>query len=381
MILADSIPIPHGGRLVNRFVASDSKTDGMFAIQMSNDLRNDVENIADGVFSPLEGFVGEADFQSIVKTGRLTNGLPWTVPILFDVDDQTAANMKNAGQVALATGNEIFAILHVEETYSFDRLACAKAIYQTDDAKHPGVEKMINMKNRLVGGRIDVIKRIEQSPLRKYRMTPMETRVEISRKGWKSVVGFQTRNVPHVAHEMLQKAALNLYDGLFVNPLIGKKKQGDFKDEVILAAYVALIDIYYPRDRAMFVTLHTEMRYAGPKEAIHHAIMRKNFGCSHFIVGRDHAGVGNYYEPFAAHEIFKGYPDLGIEPVFFPAFYYCKRCLSYANERNCPHGLEFREELSGTKMRNMVSSGEIPAEHMMRPEVAKIIVSYKDPFV
>ena len=380
--LANHIPLPHGGKLVNRFVvASDAKTDGMFSVQVSTDLRNDVENIADGVFSPLEGFVGEADFQSIVKTGRLSNGLAWTVPIVLDADDETAVKMKDAGQVALATGSEKFAILQVEEVYTFDRLGCAKAIYQTDDINHPGVEKMVNMKSKLVGGRIDVVKRIEQSPLRRYRMTPTETRAEISRKGWRSVVGFQTRNVPHVAHEMLQKAALNLYDGLFVNPLIGKKKKGDFKDEVILGAYVSLIDNYYPKNRAMFVTLHTEMRYAGPKEAIHHAIMRKNFGCSHFIVGRDHAGVGSYYHPFAAHEIFKGYPDLEIEPVFFPAFYYCKKCLSYANERNCPHGPEFREELSGTKMRKMVSSGEIPAEHLMRPEVAKVIISHKEPFV
>jgi len=380
-LLIGSIPLPHGGRLVNRFVASDKKTDGMFTISVSSDLRNDIENIADGVFSPLEGFVGEQDFHSIVKTGRLTDGLPWTVPIVLDVDEETAVKMRDARQIALATGSDRFAILDVEETYSFDKLECTKAIYQTDDIKHPGVEKMVNMKNRLAGGRLQVVRRIEQSPLRNYRMTPAETRAEISRKGWKSVVGFQTRNVPHVAHEMLQKAALNLYDGLFVNPLIGKKKQGDFKDEVILATYVALISHYYPRDRAMFVTLHTEMRYAGPKEAIHHAIMRKNFGCSHFIVGRDHAGVGTYYHPFAAHEIFKDYTDLEIEPVFFPAFYYCKKCLSYANERNCPHGPELREELSGTKMRNMVSLGEIPAEHLMRPEVAKIIISYKEPFV
>ncbi len=381
MILAGSIPQPHGGKLVNRFIVSDGKADGMLAIQVGGDLRNDIENIADGVFSPLEGFVGEQDFQSIVRTGRLESGLAWTVPIVLDVEDQTANEMKDAGQVALATGTDKFAILHVQEKYSFDKLACANAIYRTNDVKHPGVEKMVSMKNKLVGGRIDVLKRIEQSPLRKYRMTPAETRAEISRKGWKSVVGFQTRNVPHVAHEMLQKAALNLYDGLFINPLIGKKKQGDFKDELIIASYLALIDNYYPKDRAMFVTLHTEMRYAGPKEAIHHAIMRKNFGCSHFIVGRDHAGVGNYYHPFASHEIFKDYADLGIEPVFFPAFYYCKKCLSYANERNCPHGLEFREEMSGTKMRNMVSSGEFPAEHLMRPEVARIIVSFDEPFI
>ena len=381
--MAGSIPSPHGNKLIDRFVISDKKNmESMYTVRVSSELRNDIENIADGIFSPLEGFLGEDDFQSIVKTGHLSNGLAWTVPITLDIDEQEGRKMKDAGQVALTTdNNEKFAILHVEEFYSFDKIGCAKSIYQTDDIKHPGVEKMVNMKDRLVGGKVDVIRRLEQSPLRKYRMTPAETRTEISRKGWKTVVGFQTRNVPHVAHEMLQKAALNLYDGLFVNPLIGKKKQGDFKDELILSTYLALIDSYYPKQMVMFVTLHTDMRYAGPKEAIHHAIMRKNFGCSHFIVGRDHAGVGNYYHPFAAHEIFKEYTDLEIEPVFFPAFYYCKRCLMYSNERNCPHGPEFREELSGTSMRKMVSLGEMPAKHLMRPEVAKIIVSYNEPFV
>jgi sulfate adenylyltransferase len=383
--VSGSIPSPHGkNKLVDRFVVSDKKNmQDMYTLQVSNELRNDIENIADGIFTPLEGFVGEDEFQSIVKRGRLSNGLAWTVPIILDIDEQEARYMKDAGEIALATkeNNEKFAILHVEEVYSFDKIACAKSIYQSDDIKHPGVEKMVNMKDKLVGGKVDVVKRIEQSPLRKYRMTPAQTRAEISRKGWKSVVGFQTRNVPHVAHEMLQKAALNLYDGLLVNPLIGKKKQGDFKDELILSTYLALIDSYYPKQMVMFVTLHTDMRYAGPKEAIHHAIMRKNFGCSHFIVGRDHAGVGNYYHPFAAHEIFKDYTDLEIEPLFFPAFYYCKRCLMYSNERNCPHGPEFREELSGTSMRKMVSSGEMPANHLMRPEIAKMILSFTEPFV
>jgi sulfate adenylyltransferase len=300
---------------------------------------------------------------------------------LLDVDEETSMKMKDARQVGLATSGDPFATLEVEEVYSFDKLGCARQVYGTDDTRHPGVEKMANMKSRLIGGRIQLAKRIAESSLRKYRKSPAQTREETSSKGWKTMVGFQTRNVPHVAHEMLQKAALNLYDGLFLNPLIGKKKPGDFRDEVILASYEALIQNYYPQDRAMFVTLHTEMRYAGPKEAIHHAIMRKNFGCSHFIVGRDHAGVGSYYHPFAAHEIFKDYDDLEIQPVFFPAFYYCKKCLGYANERNCPHGAEFKEELSGTKMRKMVSSGEIPAEHLMRPEIASIIVSFKEPFV
>lgn len=381
LIDVSSIPRPHGGKLINRFTSSKKNIDGMCSIEVNNDLRNDIENIADGIFSPLEGFVGQDDFQSIVKFGRLTNGLGWTIPIILDVDDETATKMKDAGEVMLRTGNERFGIIRVEETYSYDKISVAKAIYQTDDLMHPGVMKVIGLKNRLIGGKIEVFLRIPQSPLRRFRMNPSETRSEIQNRGWKTVVGFQTRNVPHVAHEMLQKTAMNMYDGLFVNPLIGKKKAGDFKDEVIVGTYETLIENYYPKSRTMFGTLHTEMRYAGPKEAIHHAIMRKNCGCSHFIIGRDHAGVRNYYNPFAAHDIFSDYPDLGIEPLFFPSFYYCNKCLSYANERVCPHGPEFREELSGTKIRKMVSCGEIPAEHLMRPEISKLIVSYKEPFV
>lgn len=374
------IPKPHGGELINKF-ATDTNIDEMFSVEVNNDLRNDIENIADGIFSPLEGFVGQDDFQSIVEFGRLKNDLPWTIPIILDVDEQTAVKMKDAREVTLRTGSNHFGIVYVEEVYSFDKLHVIKSIYQTDDPKHPGVIKMTMMKDRLIGGKIEVIKRIPQSPLRVHRLNPFETRSEINKRGWKTVVGFQTRNVPHIAHEMLQKVAMNIYDGLFISPLIGKKKPGDFKDEVILTAYESLIKNYYPRDKAMFVTLHTEMRYAGPREAIHHAIMRKNLGCSHFIVGRDHAGVGDYYHPFAAHQIFEDYPDLGIEPVFFPVFYYCKKCLGYANDRNCPHGQEFKEELKGRNIRKMVSSGEIPAEHLMRPEIAKIILSYKNVFV
>ena len=353
----------------------------MFSIEVSTDIRNDIENIADGIFSPLEGFVGEEDFQSILKSGHLKNELAWTIPIVLDVDELTATKLKDAIEIALKNNNEYFGILHVNEVYPFDKLSMVKAIYNTDDPKHPGVKKTLEMKNRLIGGKIEVIRRIIPSHTRKFRMRPLDTRSEIQKRGWKTVVGFQTRNVPHIAHEMLQKAALNIYDGLFVNPLIGKKKSGDFKDEVILGAYEALLQNYYPKTRAMLVSLHTEMRYAGPKEAVHHAIMRKNFGCSHFIIGRDHAGVGNYYPPYAAHRIFNDFPDLEIVPILFPNFYYCKKCIGYANERNCPHDPELREELSGTKMRKMVLSGEIPAEHLMRPEVSRIIVSYNNPLL
>ena len=378
---SNGIPKPHGGTLVNRVRVANSSiesNDDMPSLDISADLRSDVENIADGVFSPLEGFVAHDDFQSILKLGRLKNGLAWTIPIILDVDKQTAQTMKDFKDVYLREGGDNFGILYVEDIYPFDKRAAMELIYQTSHIGHPGVNKMTNMKDWLVGGKIEVIKRISQSPLRAYRMHPTETRSEITKRGWKTIVGFQTRNVPHIAHEMLQKAALNIYDGLFISPLIGKKKPGDFRDEIILAAYKSLMENYYPKDRVMFVTLHTEMRYAGPREAIHHAIMRKNFGCSHFIVGRDHAGVGDYYHPFAAHEIFKEYPDLDIRPVFFPSFYYCKKCLSYANDRNCPHDTKFKEELKGTNIRKMVSSGVIPPIHLMRPEVVNTILSYKE---
>jgi sulfate adenylyltransferase len=377
----DRIPRPHGGKLVNRFHSAKMNIDGMFSIEVSNDLRNDIENIADGIFSPLEGFVGEDDFQSIVKSGRLNSGSAWTIPIILDVDHETAIKMKDAGEVLLKTGNQHFGTVNVEEIYSYDKGFVAKMVYQTNDPKHPGVDKLIRLQDRLIGGKIKVLIKIPQSPLRRFRVSPLETRSQVQKRGWKTMVGFQTRNVPHVAHETLQKTAMNIYDGLFVNPLIGKKKPGDFKDEVIVRAYETLVENYYPESRTMFGTLHTEMRYAGPKEAIHHAIMRKNFGCSHFIVGRDHAGVRDYYDPFAAHKIFSDYPDLGVEPLFFSAFYYCKKCLSYASEKNCPHGPELREELSGTKMRKMVSSGQMPAMHLMRPEISKLIIAYKEPFV
>jgi sulfate adenylyltransferase len=376
----NSIPRPHGGKLINKFTTRKN-IDGLFSIEVSIDLLNDIENIADGTFSPLEGFMGQEDFESVVESGRLKNGLAWTIPIVLDVNDKMATEIKDSGEAVLKNNDDHFAVLNFEEVYSFDKIGMSKAVYQTEDVKHPGVARTLAMEDKLIGGKIELIKKASSSPIRKYRKSPSEVRAEIIRRGWKTVVGFQTRNVPHVAHEMLQKAALNIYDGLFLNPMIGKKKPGDFKDEVIIETYRTLLEKYYPKDRAMLVTLHTVMRYAGPREAIHHAIMRKNFGCSHIIIGRDHAGVGDYYHPFAAQEIFKHYPDLEIQPLFFPAFYYCRKCISYANERNCPHGSEFREELSGTKMRELINRSEIPAEHLMRPEISKLIVSYNDPFV
>ena len=370
----------HGGKLVNKVTNTDSS--GLFSIDISADLANDVENIADGIFSPLEGFLNQQNFESVISKGRLVNDIAWTIPIVLDVDEETSKKMKEAGDVLLKNpeGTGI-AILHVEEVYSFDKKNTATGVYGTNDESHPGVAKTNGMKDFLVGGEIDYIQKPNASEIRKYRMTPVETREAFAKAGWEKIVAFQTRNPPHVAHEILQKTAITTRDGVFVNPLIGKKKSGDFKDEVIIKAYEAMIENYYPENRCRLATLHTEMKYAGPKEAIHHAIMRQNYGCTHIIIGRDHAGVGNFYDPFAAQKIFEEYPELDISPIFFPAFFYCRKCLTFTNPKVCPHDAESREQISGTKLRSMIQEGKAPSEFILRPEVAKVIIDFDQPFV
>lgn len=376
--MAPSLILPHGGKLINKYI--EKNYDDLMTFEVSSDIRNDAENIATGVFSPLEGFMIQEDFLNVLKEGRLSNSIPWTIPIVLDTEKEIAKQMKELRVVVLCSGGEKFGIMHVEEIYGYEKENVANAVYGTTDVNHPGVNRLFKMKEFLVGGGVEIF-HLKKNEIQKFRMHPSETRSEIVGRGWKTVVGFQTRNVPHVAHEMLQKAALNLYDGLFVNPLIGKKKIGDFTDSLIINAYESLIMNYFPKNRVLFSTTHTTMRYAGPREAIHHAIMRKNFGCTHFIVGRDHAGVGNYYPPFAAQEIFNEYPDLDIIPVIFPSFYFCKKCISYANDKTCPHGVEAKEELSGTMIRQMVNSGKIPEKHLMRPEISELILKSEKPFV
>jgi sulfate adenylyltransferase len=377
--LAASLILPHGGKLINKYI--EKNYDDLKSFEVSTDIRNDAENIATGVFSPLEGFMIQEDFLNVLKEGRLSNSIPWTIPIVLDTEKEIAKQMKELKDVVLCSGGEKFGIMHVENIYGYNKENVANAVYGTTDVNHPGVNRLSKMKEFLVGGGVEIFHLKENDEIQKFRMHPSETRSEIVRRGWKTVVGFQTRNVPHVAHEMLQKAALNLFDGLFVNPLIGKKKIGDFTDSLIINAYESLIMNYFPKNSVLFSTTHTIMRYAGPREAIHHAIMRKNFGCTHFIVGRDHAGIGNYYPPFAAQEIFNEYPDLDIIPVIFPSFYFCKKCISYANEKTCPHGVESKEELSGTMIRKMVNSGKIPEKHLMRPEISELILKSEKPFV
>ena len=371
---------PHGGTLVNRF--GRAETAGMPVIRTTTDLAADAENIADGIMSPLEGFMGEQDLESVIERGRLSNDLAWTVPMVLAVNREAAQNAKDAGDILLQdpSGNG-YAVLHVEESFKLARKKIAEKVFGTADMAHPGVSKTIAMDGFAVGGKITYLQRPPMTELRRHRLTPLETRDLFGDMGWKTIVAFQTRNPPHVAHEMLQKTSVTVRDGVFVSPILGEKKSGDFTNEVIIKSYELMILYYYAANRCKMATLHTEMKYAGPKEAIHHAIMRQNYGCTHIAIGRDHAGVGNFYEPFAAHRIFDDYPDLEIAPIFFPAFFYCRGCLTFTNSKVCPHGMEDRETISGTALRELVENNVMPSKFIMRPEVARLILRMPNKFV
>jgi sulfate adenylyltransferase len=377
---------PHGGKLVDRALAGKRKDEALGRsgrlprLVIDAELVSDVENIATGVYTPLEGFLGEKDFRSVLSGMRLGNDVPWTVPIVLDVDEETAARLKTGEEVLLAAedGRPV-ALLHLEEKYAYDKGDAAEKVFGTRDPAHPGVAKVLGMKDVLLAGPVDLIDAVPTA-FDRYKLSPKETRVLFEAKGWRTVVGFQTRNTPHLGHEYVQKAALTFTDGLFINPVIGRKKKGDFKDEVILASYEEAIRHYYLKERTVMAILQMEMRYAGPREAIHHAILRKNFGCTHIIIGRDHAGVGSYYPPFAAQDIFESFPDLGITPMFFRSFSYCKKCGSVVNEKICPHPPADHIPFSGTKIRDLLVKGECPPAELMRPEVAEVIMSFKEPF-
>ena len=377
---------PHGGKLIDRLLTGGKRDEALARapqlprLVIDSELVSDVENIATGVYSPLEGFMGSGDFASVLAGMRLRNDLPWTIPIVLDVDRETAGRLGTGGEVLLTdeTGRPV-AILHLEEKYEYDRGETAEKVFGTRDPAHPGVAKVMGMKDVLLAGPVDLID-VTPTPFDRYKLCPKETRVLFGARGWRTVVGFQTRNTPHIGHEYVQKTALAYTDGLFINPVIGRKKKGDFKDEVILASYEELIRHYYVKERTVMAILQMEMRYAGPREAIHHAIIRKNFGCTHIIIGRDHAGVGSYYAPFAAHDIFEQFPDLGIVPLFFRSFSYCRKCGSVVNEKVCPHPPADHIQFSGTKIRDLLVKGEVPAAELIRAEVARSIMQFKDPF-
>lgn len=378
---------PHGGTLVDRVIPADRKEEALresatlAQLKVSEDLAKDVENIAIGAFSPLEGFLRKDEYEAVLREKRLTNDIPWTIPIILDASPQELNGTKEGDSIAiLGPGKEPLALLEVEEIFRYDKRELAQGVFGTTDPAHPGVAKTFAMNDLLVGGKISLIQ-LSFDEFQRYRLKPVETRVLFREKGWRTIVGFQTRNIPHLGHEYVQKTALTFVDGLFINPVIGKKKSGDFKDAVILEAYEALIRNYYLKDRAVMAILRTEMRYAGPREAIFHAIVRKNFGCTHFVVGRDHAGVGKFYSPYAAQDIFTEFPDLGIVPLFFTAFFYCDRCGSVVNEKICPHDRTHRIDFSGSGLREKLSKGEPPPKEFLRPEVADVLLKWKDPFV
>jgi sulfate adenylyltransferase len=387
----NTIPQPHGGRLVSRVLANNQsevildQIDELPEIFVDNNTLADIRNIAEGVFSPLEGFMEHSDFLQVIQEGRLVDGTPWTIPIILDVSrQQFHANFSEGDEVLLRSElGQPIALIMINDMFNFEKRETARLVFGTDDSSHPGVANILRMRDKLIGGKINLISRPEFR-FEDYRLSPNETREAFKRKKWKTVAGFQTRNVPHLGHEYLQKTALTLVDGLFINPIIGRKKKGDFKDEVILAAYEAFIANYFPKTSVVLGVLQTEMRYAGPKEAIFHAIIRKNFGCTHFIVGRDHAGVRDFYPSYAAHDIFKEYPELGITPIFFPSVFLCNICKSVTMDKACPHSEICRQDFSGTKIRESINKGEIRNQKgtpTIRPEVSTILAKWKNPII
>jgi sulfate adenylyltransferase len=379
---------PHGGHLVNRVLKTERRADAraramtLPTLRASSDLQGDAENIAKGIYSPLEGFLGENDFRSVVERGRLDNGVPWTIPIVLDADRDEARGLPLGGDIALANEQGApFALMKVQEKYEYDKQEAASAVFGTNDEAHPGVARLYAWGDVLLGGPLELL---EEKPnlFPDVTLEPRETRVLFAEKGWKSVVAFQTRNVPHAGHENLQKTVLGLVDGLLIQPVIGRKKPGDFRDDVIIDAYKVLIDNYFEKERVVLSILPMEMRYAGPREAIHHAIIRKNYGCTHIIIGRDHAGVGNYYDKEAAIRIFDDYTDIEIKPITVRGdFFYCRKCKHLASERTCPHTEEYRIPFSGTAIRKMVAEKQEPPEEIMRPEVFQVLTRVESAFV
>jgi sulfate adenylyltransferase len=377
---------PHGGTLINKLLPEIEKqkilgeVDEFEKVKVDSETWKVIKSIAYGVFSPLEGFMNQNDTLNVLDEMYLQSNIPWPFPIVLDTSKKNAQKFSVDDQVIISAEDDTpIALLKVEDIYEYDKKDFAQRVYDTLDRKHPGVEKTFNQGEVLIGGEIFLINELPAA-FPELDLKPVETRVLFKTRGWDKVVAFQTRNPPHLGHEYVQKAGLTFVDGLFINPVIGRKKTGDFLDEVIIEAYKTLIDKYYPQNRVVLSTFETEMRYAGPKEAIFHAIARKNFGCDHIIIGRDHAGVGDYYGPYDAHKIFEKFPDLGIEPLFFRSFSMCTVCNSIVNDKICPHKPEFHKFFSGTKIREILLSGKEPTPEIMRPEVAQVILKYENPF-
>ncbi|MEE9154384.1 MAG: sulfate adenylyltransferase [candidate division NC10 bacterium] len=376
---------PHGGRLINRLVPPEEREEtrrrvsSLKRIYLNRRQLSDLDLIGTGALSPLEGFMGESDYERVVEEIHLASGHPWSIPVTLAVGVGQAASVAVGEELALLDEHgELRGLLELQEKFPYDKKREASEVYRTTDGAHPGVHALYAQGEILLAGPIRILEPPDYQTYHPYHLTPEETRQAFMDRGWRTIVGFQTRNPVHRAHEYIQKCALEMVDGLLLHPLVGETKQDDIPAETRLRCYEVLLDGYYPKDRVMLAVLPAAMRYAGPREAIFHALMRKNYGCTHFIVGRDHAGVGNYYGTFDAHTIFRDFsPDeLGITPLFFDHAFYCRRCQGMATTKTCPHGPEEQVSLSGTKVREMLHRVELPPPEYSRREVAEVLVQW-----
>jgi len=380
----DTTIAPHGGDLVDLLVPEDrreatrAEADHLPKLVVNARELSDLEMLAVGALSPLAGFVGEADYVSVLETMHLSGGLAWAIPVTLSLTDDDVKRIGAGNSVALLSrerGDPI-AVVDVAEVFKRDRQKEALGVYGTEDLEHPGVRALHDAGDFCLAGTVRALGLPEHDDFLSYRLTPAQTRAAFAERGWRTVVGFQTRNPVHRAHEYLQKCALEIVDGLLVHPLVGATKGDDVPADVRMRCYEALFEGYYPKDRAMVSVFPAAMRYAGPREAIWHAICRKNYGCTHFIVGRDHAGVGSYYGTYDAQRIFEEFDpgELGITPLMFDHSFWCNACEGMASPKTCPHGEESRVSLSGTRVREMLRAGERPPIEFSRPEVADILI-------
>jgi sulfate adenylyltransferase len=377
---------PHGGTLVNRIAGTDRKTElesnsaNWYKVEVANRYASDCEMIANGGFSPLTGFMGKADVESVVSNMTLADGTVWAVPVVLPVSDEVAGNISANDTIALVDSNDtLIATMEVSEMYQVDNIdAYCESVYGTADMEHPGVAFIKNAGNTWLAGDIELVNRPQRENIEaKYFMDPADTRAEFESRGWNTVVAFQTRNPIHRAHEYLLKCALESTDGLLIHPLVGETKSDDIPADVRMSCYEVLMDNYFNLDKTMLSVLPANMNYAGPKEAVHHMIIRKNYGCSHMIIGRDHAGVGSYYGTYDAQTLVNTVTtDLEITPMNFEHSFFCTACGGMGSSKTCPHGNEDHVFLSGTKVREMLGNGEKPPVEFSRNEVAEVLISW-----
>jgi sulfate adenylyltransferase len=370
-VATDRLISPHGGELIDRTGEQPDDLDSLELVTLTSRELSDLDMLACGALSPLEGFMGNEDYERVVEEMRLASGLAWSLPVCLAVDDAPAGE-----RVALADEDgRAVALLEVAEVFDYDKEREAERCFRTTDEAHPGVARLYAQKPRYLAGRVTVFERPEP-PFPELALDPAETRATFAERGWKRVVGFQTRNPIHRAHEYLTKGALETVDGLLIHPLVGDTKSDDVPAQTRVDCYRVLVDNYYPADRVVVSAFPAAMRYAGPREAIWHAICRKNYGCSHFIVGRDHAGVGDYYGTYDAQLIFDEFEphELDIEPMFFEHAFWCRACGQMATPKTCPHSGDDHVFLSGTKVRELLGEGELPPAEFSRPEVAEVLI-------